>query len=134
MNQIKPMNQFISVLPILTILIQHKQLNNGSYSLYFDSKILSHYPIHKLKDMADKPTNFDTIHTSNTNCAIMYLMKKHGREAYKFGYYHELDQANESESISALQISIIVIQNKQVNYGSYHLYFGPNILYGIDEK
>ena len=25
--------------------------------------------------MADKPTNFDTIHTSNTNCAIMYLMK-----------------------------------------------------------
>ena len=87
MNQIKPMNQFISVLQILTILIQHKQLNNGSYSLYFDSKILSHYPIHKLKDMADKPTNFDTIHTSNTNCAIMYLMKKHGREAYKFGYH-----------------------------------------------
>ena len=79
MNQIKPMNQFISVLQILTILIQHKQLNNGSYSLYFDSKILSHYPLHKLKDMADKPTNFDTIHTSNTNCAIMYLMIKYGR-------------------------------------------------------
>ena len=76
MNQIKPMNQFISVLQILTILIQHKQLNNGSYSSYFDSKILSHYPIDKLKDISDKPTNFDTIHTSNTNCAIMYLMEK----------------------------------------------------------
>ena len=58
--------------------------------------------------MADKPTNFDTIHTSNTNCAIMYLMKKHGREAYKFGYhqynsasfYHESDQANESVYLS----------------------------------
>ena len=70
------MNQFISVLQILTILIQRQQLNNGSYSLCFNYKILSHYPIHKLKDMADKPTNFDTIHTSNTNCAIMYLTEK----------------------------------------------------------
>ena len=68
------MNQFISVLQILIILIQHKKLNHGSYSLYFDSKILSH------KDMADKPTNFDTIHISNTNCAVMYLMKNMAEE------------------------------------------------------
>ena len=60
MNPIKPMNQFTSVLQILIILIQHKQLNHGSYSLYFGSKILSHYAIDK---------------------------KRYGREAYKFGYH-----------------------------------------------
>ena len=43
-------------------------------------KILSHYPIDKLKDMSDKPTNFDTIHISNTNCAVMYLMKNMAEE------------------------------------------------------
>ena len=61
MNQIKPMNQFISVLKIMIIWIQHKQLDHGSYSLYFGSKILSHYAIDKKKDMAEKPTNLDTI-------------------------------------------------------------------------
>ena len=59
MNQIQPMTQFISVLKIMIIWIQHKQLDHGSYSLYFGSKILSHYAIDK---------------------------KRYGREAYKFGY------------------------------------------------
>ena len=75
MNQIKPMNQFISVLKIMIIWIQHKQLDHGSYSLYFGSKFCHIMQLIK-KDMAEKPTNLDTIHTSNTNCAIMYLMEK----------------------------------------------------------
>ena len=62
-------SEFISVLQILIILIQHKYLNHESYSLYFGPNILSHYEIDKNKDMADKPTNFDAIRTSNTNCA-----------------------------------------------------------------
>ena len=56
------------------------------------------------KDMAERPTNLDNIHTSNTNCAIMYLMEKTWQKSLQIWipsiwqpkFYPESDQANES--------------------------------------
>ena len=58
--------------------------------------------------MAEKPTNLDTIHTSNTNCAFMYLMEKTWQKRLQIWipsiwqpkFYPESDQANESIYLS----------------------------------
>ena len=67
--------------------------------------------------MADMPTNLDTVNTATQVLSW-------------------IDQSNESELISVLQILIILIQHKYQNHESYSLYFGSNILfhYGIDKK
>ena len=96
MNQIKPMNQFTSVLQILIILIQHKQLNHGSYSLYFGSKILSHYAIDKKRYGREAYKFGYHPYIKHKLCYHVINGKKHGNKAYKF----ESDQANESIYLS----------------------------------